>query len=64
MSGPIWRLIGPARTRLQRYVEEAHSLLSFLAEEETVEEDKTQVEEVIYHINTNILPATMTGQAC
>ena len=54
MSGPIWRLIGPARTRLQHYVEEASSLLSFLAKEETVEEDETRVEEVICHINMNI----------
>ena len=54
MSGPIQRLIGPVRTLLQRYVEEASSLLFFLAEEETVEEDKIQVE-VICCINTNIL---------
>ena len=48
MSGPIGKLIGPAKTRLQRYVEEAFSLPS-----STVEE-KMRVEEVIARINTNV----------
>ena len=42
------KLIGPAKTRLQRYVEEASSLPS-----STVEE-KMRVEEVIARINTNV----------
>ena len=54
MSGPIQRHISPAKMRLQHYVEEASSLLFFPAEEETVEEDETRVEEVVCHINTNI----------
>ena len=33
MSGPIGKLIGPAKTRLQRYVEEASSLPSSTVEE-------------------------------
>ena len=33
MSGPIGKLIGPAKTRLQRYAEEASSLLSSTVEE-------------------------------
>ena len=47
MSGPIRMLIGPAKMRLQRYVEEASSLLSSTVEEKTVTEDELQVEEVI-----------------
>ena len=48
MSGPIGKLIGPAKTRLQRYVEEESSLPS-----STIEE-KLRVEEVIARINTNV----------
>ena len=33
MSGPIGKLIGPAKTRLQRYMEEASSLPSSTVEE-------------------------------
>ena len=51
MSGPIRKLIGPAKTRLQRYVEEASSLLSSRVEEKTLEEDEILVEECI---NTNV----------
>ena len=46
MSGPIRKLIGPAKTRLQHYVEEASSLPSSTVEEKTVTEDELQVEEV------------------
>ena len=38
MSGPIRKLIGPAKTRLRRYVEETSSLLSSTVEEKTVTE--------------------------
>ena len=54
MSGPIRKLIGPAKTRLQRYVEEANTLLSSTVEEKTVMEDEPRVEEVITRINTNV----------
>ena len=54
MSGLIRKLIGPAKTRLQRYVEEASSLLSSGVEEKTLEEDEIRVEEVIARINTNV----------
>ena len=47
MSGPIRKLIGPAKTRLQRYVEEASSLPSSTVEEKFVTEDELRVEEVI-----------------
>ena len=40
MSGPIRKLIGPAKTGLQRYVEEASSLPSSTVEEKIVTEDE------------------------
>ena len=49
MFGPIGKLIGPAKTRLQRYVEEASSLPS-----STVEEKIASRREVIARINTNV----------
>ena len=54
MSGPIRKLMGPAKMRLQRYIEEASSLPSSAAEEKTVTEDELRVEEVIARINTNV----------
>ena len=47
MSGRIRKLIGPAKTRLQRYVEEASSPPSSTVEEKIVKEDELRVEEVI-----------------
>ena len=47
MSGPIRKLIGPAKTQLQRYEEEASSLSSSTVEEKMVTEDELRVEEVI-----------------
>ena len=47
MCGPIRKLIGPSKTRLQRYVEEASSLPSSTVEEKIVTEDELRVEEVI-----------------
>ena len=46
MSGPIRKLIGPAKTRLQRYVEEASSLPLSTVEEKIVTEDELRVEEL------------------
>ena len=54
MSGPIRKLIGPAKTRLQCYVDEASSLPSSAVEKKTVTEDELRVEEVIARINTNV----------
>ena len=53
MSGSIRKLIGPAKTRLQRYVEEASSVFSTGVEEKTLEEDEIRVE-VIARINSNV----------
>ena len=44
MSGPIRKLMGPVKTRLQCYVEEASSLLSSAVEEKTVMEDELRVD--------------------
>ena len=54
MSGLIRKLIGPGKTRLQRYVEEVSSLLSSTVDEKTVTMDELRVEEVIARIDTNI----------
>ena len=54
MSGPIRKLIGPAKARLQRYNEEASSLLASRIEQKSLEEDEIRVEEVIARISTNI----------
>ena len=54
MSGLIRKLITPAKTRLQRYVEEVSSLLSSTVDEKTVTMDELRVEEVIACIDTNI----------
>ena len=54
MSGPIRKLIGPAKTRLQCYVEEAFSFPLSAVEEKTVTEDELRIEEVIARINTNV----------
>ena len=40
MYGPIRKLIGPAKMRLQRYMEEASSLPSSTVEEKIVTEDE------------------------
>ena len=40
ISGPIRKLIGPAKMRLQCYVEEASSLPSSAVEEKTVTDDE------------------------
>ena len=54
MSGPIRKLIGPTKTQLQHYVEEASSLLASAVEEKTAEGEELRIEEVIGRINTNI----------
>ena len=54
MSGPLRRLIGPAKGRVQRYIGEASSILSSPIEERTIDDLEVQVEETIRHVNTNI----------
>ena len=54
MSGPIRKLIGPAKVRLQKSYEEANTTLSFPVQEETMEDEKELAEELIERMNTNV----------
>ena len=54
MSGPLRRLIGPAKARLLRYLKEAAPLLTVSVEEKTMEEQEFTIEELIKRINTTI----------
>ena len=54
MSGPIRKLIGPAKTRLLRYVTEAEALLSSPIQSEALEEDETNTEDLIERMNNNL----------
>jgi len=51
MSGPLKIIIGPARTRLLRYMEETSSLLSGPVDKKSLEEDETRIEEWVSCIN-------------
>ena len=50
MSGPLRRMIGPARARLLKYMKEASSLLSRPVDEKSLEEDETRVEELVSRV--------------
>ena len=54
MSGPIRKLIGPAKVRLHKYYEEANTILSFLVREETMEDDEVLAEQLIECMNNNV----------
>ena len=54
MSGPIRKLIGPAKTRLLRYIAEAEKLLSSPIQTETIEDDKINTEDLIEHMNNDV----------
>ena len=54
MSGPIRKLIGPAKTRLLRYVTEAEALLSSPIQSEALEEDEMNTEDLIERMNNNL----------
>ena len=54
ISGPIRNLIGLVKTRLQKYCDEAKKLLSFPAQEETVDGDELLAEELTERMNINI----------
>ena len=47
MSGPLQRLIGPAKVRLLRYLKEAALLLTVSVEEKRIEEQEITIEELI-----------------
>ena len=54
MSGPVCKLIGPAKTQLLRYVSEVDILLSSPIQSETLEEDKINTEDLIERMNNNL----------
>ena len=54
MSGPIRKLIGPARTRIRGYYNEVDKLLSSPVREETMEDEELISEELIECMNTNV----------
>jgi len=54
MSGPLQRLIGPAKARLLCYLKEAAPLLMISVEEKTIEEQEITKEELIKCMNMDI----------
>ena len=54
MSGPIRKLIGPARTQLRGYYNEVDKLLSSPVREEMMEDEELISEELIKCMNTNV----------
>ena len=54
MSGPIWKLIGPARTRFLGYCEEAEILLSSPIREETMDDEEFICEDLVRRMTTNM----------
>ena len=54
MSGPIYKLIGSAKTRLLWYVTEAETLLSSPIQAEALEEDEMNTEDLIERMNNNL----------
>jgi len=53
MSGPLMKIIGPARGRLKKYFDKANSLLSQPVAEKSLKEDKLQIEEVMNRISVS-----------
>jgi len=54
MSGPIRRMIGPAKARLQQYVESANSLLENKPKEQELDEYESEVEDFLSRLTTNV----------
>ena len=54
MSGPIRKLIGPSRTRLLGYCEEAEKLLSSPIREETMDDEEFICEDLVGRMTTNV----------
>ena len=53
MSEPLRKIIGLARGRLKKYLDEANSLLSQPVAEKSLEEDELQIEEVMNRITVS-----------
>jgi len=52
MSGPIRKLVGPARARLQNYIEEASSILLGSLDDKNAEEEEIRLDELVIRIKT------------
>jgi len=52
MSGPLRKLIGPAKARLLKYIEEANVTLARAFEEKDCDEEDIRVDKLITHIKT------------
>ena len=54
MSGPIRKMIGPAKARLQQYIESANSLLENKPKEQELDEYESEVEDFLSRLTTNV----------
>ena len=54
MSGPIHKLLGPAKDQIQGYLEDTEKFLVLPINEEDVEDEEAIIEEYIERINNNV----------
>ncbi|XP_065891574.1 uncharacterized protein [Dysidea avara] len=54
MSGPIRKIIGPAKARLQQYIESANGLLENKPKEQELDEYESEVEDFLNRLTTNV----------
>jgi len=54
MSGLLWKLLGPSKARLKKYIKEAEQLLSLSVEEKTMEEEEEVIEDLVERMNNNV----------
>ena len=55
MSGPIRRLLGPTKVRLQGYITQARTLFMVPINESELDKEETQLEDLIQQLSTNIV---------
>ena len=54
MSGPIRRLLGPTKARLQGYIKIANTILERPVNETDLDKEETELEDLIHRFSTNI----------
>ena len=54
MSGPIRKITGPAKARLQQYIESANGLLENKPKEQELDEYESEVEDFLNRLTTNV----------
>ena len=54
MSGPIRRLLGPTKARLQGYIKQAKTIFSLPIDVSDLEKEETDLEDLIQRLSTNI----------